>query len=86
MGYPPLRFLHADATLSKSQLAQLERLTEKILETLQPGQTHALKARADGMLLDGHHRVCILRSGGIDINLLPREIVSPDSQGDNDAE
>ena len=78
MGYPPLRFLHADATLSQAKLAQMERLTtEQILASLVPGQEHSLKARPDGTLLDGHHRVSILRARGVNADLLPREIVRP---------
>lgn len=76
MGYPPLRFLHADATLSKSKLAQLERLTtDQILATLILGEPHCLKARADGTLLDGHQGVFILRARGVLIDLLPREVL-----------
>jgi hypothetical protein len=74
---PPLKFLHSDELLSKAKLAEFERLTtEQIKMTLAPGQKGCLKARPDGMVLDGHHRIYILRARGEDIDSLPREIVA----------
>ena len=75
--FPPLKPLHSSASLSPVKLAELGRLsTEEIKETLLLGGTHSLKARADGTVLDGHHRIRILRDRGIDVDSLPREIVS----------
>jgi len=75
--FPPLKPLHSSASLSPVKLAELGRLsTEAIKETLLPGGTHSLKARTDGTVLDGHHRIRILRDRGIDVDSLPREIVS----------
>lgn len=77
MRYPLLKFLHPDEALSKAKLAQLERLTtDQIKLTLKPGQKDCLKARQDGTVLDGHHRIYILRARGVDVNSLPREIVT----------
>jgi hypothetical protein len=46
---PTLRFLHADESLSKVKLAQMERMTtEHLKQTLMPGQKDCLKARPDG--------------------------------------
>jgi len=57
-------------------LAQMERLTtEFLMLTLTPGHKDCLKARSDGTVLDGHHRICILRERGIDTDALPREII-----------
>jgi hypothetical protein len=42
---------------------------------LKPGQVGALKARPDGTMVDGHHRIKILRERGVDMDSLPREIV-----------
>jgi hypothetical protein len=39
---------------------------------MQPG---ALKARLDGTVLDGHHRLTVLTERGENINQLPREIM-----------
>ena len=75
--FPPLKPLHSSASLSPVKLAELGRLsTEEIKETLLLGGTHSLKARTDGTVLDGHHRIRILRDRGIDVDSLPREIVS----------
>jgi hypothetical protein len=49
--------------------------TEQLSATLFPGQRDCLKVRPDGTILDGHHRIYILRRRGIDVNALPREII-----------
>ena len=48
---------------------------ETLLQSLRPGQPGALKVRPDGTIIDGHHRISVLRSRGIDVNSLPRVIV-----------
>jgi len=74
--HPPLRFLHSDESLSKVKLVQMERMTTEYLkQTLMPGQKDCLKTRPEGTVLDGHHRVYILRARGIEIDTLPREIM-----------
>lgn len=73
---PPLKPLHSEASLSKAKLTKLAQLTdEEILRSLRPGSKDCLKAREDGTLLDGHHRICILRQRGINVDTLPREII-----------
>jgi hypothetical protein len=73
---PPLRFLHEVSLLNPVKLATFCRLTtEEIKLSLQPDQPGALKARPDGTVLDGHHRLCILQDRGVDIHRLPREII-----------
>jgi len=55
----------------------LDRLTtEQLQATLTPGRKDCLKARADGTILDGHHRIHVLRARGTDVDALPREIIS----------
>jgi hypothetical protein len=77
MEWLPLKFLHSDASLSNAKLAQLDRVETDILKSsLLPGGKDSLKARSDGTLLDGHHRIYILRNRGIGVDALPREIVS----------
>jgi hypothetical protein len=49
--------------------------TEVLIDSLKPGQTGSLKARPDGTMVDGHHRIKVLRDRGIDVDSLPREIV-----------
>jgi hypothetical protein len=53
----------------------MERLsTEALKLSLVPGQEHCLKTRPDGTILDGHHRIHVLRQRGVDVDALPREI------------
>jgi hypothetical protein len=62
--------------LSLAKLDQLKRIPTETLEHSQlPGQSGSLKTRPDGTILDGHHRIEILRSRGVDVDALPREIV-----------
>ena len=51
------------------------RTTEFLQTTLLPGQKDSLKTRPDGTILDGHHRIYILRQRGVDIDALRREII-----------
>jgi len=74
--FPPLKPLHPDSSLNGSKLAKMDRLsTEELLASLLPGQDGCLKTRRDGTILDGHHRICILRSRGIAVDRLPRDII-----------
>ena len=73
---PPLKPLHVDSALIQVKLDQFSKLTtEELVESLQPGQPGSLKTRADGTMIEGHHRVRILRDRGVDVDSLPREIV-----------
>ena len=56
--------------------------TEEILKTLAPGQECCLKARPDGTILDGHHRVEILRSRSVLVDLLSREVLNKEDGDD----
>ena len=72
---PPLRPLHGDATLSRAKIAFFERWTiEALVGSLAPGQEHSLKVQADGTMMDGHHRILVLRSRDILVDDLSREI------------
>jgi hypothetical protein len=76
---PPLRPLHPDTSLSQATLRGLDRKsTQELIDSLRPGQPEALRVRPDGTILNGHHRVRILRSRGVDVDALPREIIPPD--------
>jgi hypothetical protein len=71
----PLKPLHSDSCLSSSKLEQLNSLsTERLKATLAPGKTDCLKVRPDGTILDGHHRIYLLRKRGVDVDALPREV------------
>jgi protein-tyrosine phosphatase len=66
---PPLKPLHPNASLSLAKLAQLEQLsTDALKHSLIPGQRDCLKTRPDGTILDGHHRIHILRKRGVDVD------------------
>ena len=74
---PALKALHSDAALSQAKLKELDNLTtEELRQTLLPGQSASLKVRPDGTVLDGHHRIKILRDRGVDVNPLPRELIT----------
>jgi len=72
----PLKPLHSETSLSPAKLATFEKLsTEVIKQSLVPGQPHCLKARPDGTILDGHHRIHVLRGRNEDVDALPREVL-----------
>lgn len=81
MTEPPLRFLHSVGVLSQAKLGEFRKMpTHRLIESLRPGQSAALKARADGTVLEGHHRLTVLRERGVDIDTLPRELVPQTSE------
>lgn len=72
MQNPALKFLHSDELLNKVKLAELEKLTTQQMQmTLAPGEKDCLKVRPDGTVVDGHHRVFILRARGLEVDSLP---------------
>ena len=81
MAEPPLRFLHSEATLSQVKLGQFRMVaTTELIESLRPGQAGALRVRTDGTVLEGHHRLVVLRERGVDIDALPREVFPRESE------
>lgn len=76
MGQPPLRLLHSEDTLNSVKLDQFRRLsTQELIDSLTLGKIGALKTRPDGTVLDGHHRIVVLRGRGIAVDTLPREVI-----------
>lgn len=72
----PLVPLHSDDALLPLKLAQFRKFsTDDLIRSLAPGQAGSLKTRPDGTMLDGHHRIRILRERGIDVDGLPREVI-----------
>ncbi len=70
----PLKSLHSDGSLSQPKLAAFRKLsTEDLIGSLRPGEPGALKVKPDGTIMDGHHRIYVLRERGEDIDALPRE-------------
>ena len=77
MNQQPLKPLHSDEALIQIKLEQYDKLTTpELIDSLRPGQPGSLKARPEGTMLDGHHRVSILRTRGVDVDALPREVIA----------
>ncbi len=75
MNQPPLKFLHAENVLIELKLEYFRRIsTEDLIESLKPEKEGALKTKPDGTIMDGHHRIKILRERGVDVDGLPRKI------------
>lgn len=82
---PPLRPLHPDESLSPAKLRKYDRLsTNDLIDSLRPGQPEALRVRPDGTIMNGHHRVRVLRSRGVNVDQLAREVVTKDSPNEVD--
>jgi hypothetical protein len=74
MGMVSLKALHPESSLSQPKLTTFRRFsTEDLIDSLRPGGPGALKVKADGTIMDGHHRVYVLRERGVDVDALPRE-------------
>ena len=77
---PPLKSLHPETYLDKGKLAKMEKLsTEEICASLLTGE-HRLKTRPDGTILEGHHRIYVLRQRGVDVDKRPREEIKKDQE------
>ena len=68
--------MHSDGSLSQLKLDQFARLSTEVLEeSLGLASEGSLKVRPDGTILDGHHRIAVLRSRGVDVDSLPRDVI-----------
>jgi len=77
--FPPLKPLHSDEALKPLKLEKFEKLaTEVLIASLALEEEGRLKCRPDGTILDGHHRIYILRRRGVDVDNLPRDIIKKD--------
>ena len=80
---PPLKPLHADVSLIGSKLDKYAKLSDQeLIDSLKPGQQGSLKVRPDGTIVDGNHRIKILRARGIDVDSLAREIIPKEALPD----
>ena len=80
MSEPSLKLLHSEKNIIQLKLSEFHKLsTDVLVDSLLPGKDGSLKVRPDGTVLDGHHRLIILRDRGISIDELPREIIEKDS-------
>jgi hypothetical protein len=76
MSQPPLKYLHHRSSLSAAKIEEFRKIdTNSLLESLRPGLPGSLKTRPDGTIVDGHHRICVLRERNVDVDALPREIL-----------
>jgi hypothetical protein len=81
MKFPSLKPLHSETSLVQSKLEYFKlQSSDHIKHSWQPGEQNCLKARPDGTILDGHHRIAILRLRGIDVDVLPREIIAKEQE------
>lgn len=75
-----LKSLHPESSFSQPKLDNFAKLTtEDLIASLEPGMEGALKTRPDGTMIDGHHRIKVLRDRGIDVDALPREVIPRES-------
>jgi hypothetical protein len=73
---PLLRLLHPLSSLSAAKLKVFEAMSSDVIkQSLRPGQEHCLKTKPDGTVLDGNHRIHVLRERGEEVDLLPRQIL-----------
>ena len=76
---PTLKSLHSEGAIIESKLELFRKLrTEDLINSLSPDQAGCLKTRPDGTMIDGHHRIMVLRERGVDVDSLPRLIIAKD--------
>jgi len=79
--HPPLSSLHAENSLRPDKLAKMRQAsTETLLASLLPPLKDCLKTRRDGTILDGHHRVFVLRERGVEVDQLPRDVIEKEPE------
>lgn len=72
----PLRPLHSAELLSPAKLGKFRGVETRLLvESLRTSHPGSLKTRPDGTILDGHHRIAVLRERQFDVDALPREVL-----------
>jgi hypothetical protein len=78
---PPLKPLHPDSSLNAVKLKKMESFSTEVLPaSLLTTEAGCLKTRADGTILDGHHRILVLRGRGVDVDRIPQEIVVKETE------
>ncbi len=82
---PPLRPLHRSDLLVQSKLRDFRRIeTHVLVASLGLGLDASLKTRPDGTILDGHHRIAVLRERQFDVDALPREVLQKEQTDELD--
>jgi hypothetical protein len=73
---PPLRLLHDVKSLNKLKLEAYRKLpTETLVQSLAVNREGALKVRPDGTVLDGNHRIYVLKERKYDVDSFPRMLI-----------
>ena len=75
----PLRGLHSIETLASGTARASYNFwsklsTAEIVRSLQPGAEEALRVTRSGLIINGNVRISILRSRGVLVDGLPREL------------
>lgn len=74
MKKPPLKPLHPDDHFIQLKLEKFRELTTEVLvDSLKPGRENALRVKQDGTVMEGNHRIKILRERYIKVDDLRRE-------------
>lgn len=77
----PLKSLHSEESLNAGKLAKMRKAsTEALVSSLLPPLKDCLKTRRDGTILDGHHRIFVLRERGVEVDVLPRDVIEKESE------
>jgi hypothetical protein len=67
--------------LSVAKLEAYRKIaTPGLVESLKPGEPGSLKVQPDGTIMNGHHRIHVLRERGVDVDALPRDLQSKDKK------
>ena len=75
---PPLRRIHPDTTYERDPKAKRsyefwsQQPTDRIVESLRPGEDEPLVVMPDGRISQGNTRTRVLEERGYDVNSLPR--------------
>ncbi len=55
-------------------MSLVAKISVTLIDSLKPGKPGSLKVQPNGTIMDGHHRIHILRERGVDVDALPRDI------------
>ena len=81
---PTLKFLHGQELFVPSKLDLFRRLeTRALVDSLRVGLPASLKTGPDGTILDGHHRIAVLRERKFAVDALPREVLEKQTTQQN---
>ena len=70
-GSAPLKNLHSEFKQHSLDYWR-KQSTDDIIRSLKPGAEEELTVKADGTIMQGHHRIQVLRERGVDVDSLPR--------------